>query len=40
MEEAWAEVNAQPQMAEFPHKWDAATRSGGMNEVWILEAQG
>jgi hypothetical protein len=40
MEEAWAEVNAQPEMAEFLNKWYAATQPGGSNEVWILEAQG
>lgn len=40
MEEAWAEVNAQPAMAEFLNKWYAATFSGGSNEVWSLEAQG
>jgi hypothetical protein len=40
MEEAWAEVNAQLEMAEFLNKWYAATQPGGSNEVWILEAQG
>ena len=39
MEEAWAEINAQPGMAEFMTQWYAATKSGGANEVWILEVQ-
>lgn len=39
MEEAWADVNAQPEMAEFLSKWHTATKSGGSNEVWLLEAQ-
>lgn len=39
MEEAWAEINAQLEMAELMTQWYAATKSGGANEVWILEAQ-
>ncbi len=39
MEEAWAEINVQPGMAEFMPKWYAATQSGGANEVWIVEAK-
>jgi hypothetical protein len=40
MEEAWAEVNARPEMANIMSKWYATTQAGGTNEVWMLEAQG
>ena len=40
MEEAWAEINAGPGMAEFMSKWQVAAKSGGTNEVWVLEARG
>ncbi len=40
MEEAWAEVNARPGMAEFMDKWYAVTCTGGSNEVWLLEGRG
>lgn len=40
MEAAWAEINAGSGMAEFMNKWQAAAKSGGNNEVWVLEAHG
>jgi hypothetical protein len=40
MEQFWAEFDAAPGSMDLLARWNDLTEPGGLNEVWVLEAQG